>query len=139
MSSSDDTFSENIQVDLDNPGILKAKGVKMDSSHRAHLIWPYLLQPEINEINVAMQEFLSHFEVTLFLDLASTEMPVEVHTLKTIFLSMLKLEQMIQSTSTTNLIITMKFVTNRNQMTILLMIRMTCNQITQKRVAWIEC
>jgi hypothetical protein len=53
-SSSDDCFSENVQVDLDDPGIWKAKGVKMDSGHRAHLIWAYL-QPEINEINVAMQ------------------------------------------------------------------------------------
>eukprot|EP00978_Attheya_sp_CCMP212_P010211 scaffold24524_cov61-Attheya_sp.AAC.1 len=82
MSSSDDFFSEHIQVDLDDPGIWKAKGVKMDSGHRAHLIWAYLW-PEINEINVAMQEFLFHFEVTLFLDLASIEMPVEVHDLKT--------------------------------------------------------
>ena len=52
--SSDDCFSENVQVDLDDPGIWKAKGVKMDSGDRAHLIWAYL-QPEINEINVAMQ------------------------------------------------------------------------------------
>eukprot|EP00978_Attheya_sp_CCMP212_P045318 scaffold341964_cov72-Attheya_sp.AAC.1 len=52
MSSSDDFFSENIQVDLDDPGIWKAKGVKMDSGHRAP--WAYLW-PEINEINVAMQ------------------------------------------------------------------------------------
>jgi hypothetical protein len=80
MSSSDDFFSENIQVDLDDLGIW---GVKMDSSHRAHFIWAYL-QPEINEINVAiMQEFLSHFEFTLFLDLASTKIPVEVSNLKT--------------------------------------------------------
>eukprot|EP00978_Attheya_sp_CCMP212_P020912 scaffold60496_cov59-Attheya_sp.AAC.2 len=28
MSSSDDSFSENIRVDLDDPGIWKAKGVK---------------------------------------------------------------------------------------------------------------
>eukprot|EP00978_Attheya_sp_CCMP212_P039036 scaffold199004_cov57-Attheya_sp.AAC.1 len=55
MSSSDDFFAENIQVDLDDPGIWKANGVKMDSGHRAHLIWAYLW-PEINEINVAMQD-----------------------------------------------------------------------------------
>jgi hypothetical protein len=42
MSSSYDFFSEKIQVDLDDPGIWKAKGVKMDSCHWARLIWAYL-------------------------------------------------------------------------------------------------
>jgi hypothetical protein len=37
-----------------------------------------------------MQEFLSHFEVTLFLDLASTEMPVEVHDQRTMFFYYIK-------------------------------------------------
>jgi hypothetical protein len=83
---------------------------------------------------VAMQEFLSHFEVALFLDLASTEMPVEMHDLKTMFFYYVK----VGTNDPINKHCTMKFITNRNQMTIL-MIRMTCNQITQKRVAWIEC
>jgi hypothetical protein len=52
MSSSNDFFSENIQVDLDDPGIWKAKGVKMDSDHRVCLIWAYLRGTQINEINV---------------------------------------------------------------------------------------
>jgi hypothetical protein len=85
MSSTNDFFSDNIQVlDLGDPGIWKAKGVDMDSNHRVRLIWAYLWQ-KINAINVTMHKFLSHFEVTLFLDLASTEMPVEVHNLKTMF------------------------------------------------------
>ncbi len=63
---------------------MESIGVKMDSGHRANLIWAYL-QPGINEIELSMQEFLSHFEVTFFLDLASTEMAVEVHDLKTMF------------------------------------------------------
>jgi hypothetical protein len=90
MSSSDDFFSENIQVDLDDTGMWKAKGVDMDSSHRARLIWAYL-RSEINEINVSMRKFLSqHFEVTSFLDLASTEMPVHVQDLKTMFFDYVK-------------------------------------------------
>jgi hypothetical protein len=104
MSSTNDFFSDNIQVDLGDHGIWKAKGLDMeDSNHRDCLIWGAYLWPEINAITVAMQKFLSHFEVTLFLDLASTEteMPVEVHNLKMIFMIMLKLDQMIQSTSTT--------------------------------------
>jgi hypothetical protein len=39
---------------------------------------------------VAMHEFLSHFKVTLFLDLASTKMPVEVHDLKTMLFDYVK-------------------------------------------------
>jgi hypothetical protein len=66
---------------------MESKGVEMDSNHRASLIWAYL-RPEINKINVAMQKFLSHFQVTSFLDLASTDMPVKVHSLKALFLIM---------------------------------------------------
>jgi hypothetical protein len=89
MSGDSDFFSDNIQVDLGDPGIWKAKGVEMDSNHRASLIWAYL-RPEINEINVAMQKFLAHFQVTSFLDLASTEMPVKVHSLKILFFDYVK-------------------------------------------------
>eukprot|EP00978_Attheya_sp_CCMP212_P018563 scaffold50946_cov66-Attheya_sp.AAC.3 len=71
MSSRDDSFSENIQVDLlDDPEIWKAKGLKIDSDHRAHLIWAYL-RPEINEINLQCR--------------TSSKMPVEVHDLKPMF------------------------------------------------------
>ena len=55
---------------------MESIGVKMDSGHRANLIWAYL-QPGINEIELSMQEFLSHFEVTFFMDLDSLEIPLE--------------------------------------------------------------
>eukprot|EP00978_Attheya_sp_CCMP212_P011646 scaffold28851_cov56-Attheya_sp.AAC.1 len=77
MSSRDDSFSENIQgVDLDDPGIWKAKGVTMDSGQRAPStqmpVWSHY-QSKNNKEGHNQQESNDHIDDKDNMQLDNTE------------------------------------------------------------------